>query len=114
MGDPIRDKQALKIALEATAKSDTATTLNVTVDSENRESSPYALINTINWINNNLLTIPWQNNSNVTIQWVTSGYQLYKTDAQQYGKYIGLTITSTAPGYVLHGMQFEHELRARF
>jgi hypothetical protein len=114
MGDPIRDKQALKIALEATAKSDTATTLNVTVDSENRESSPYALINTINWINNNLLTIPWQNNSNATIQWVTSGYQLYKTDAQQYGKYIGLTITSTAPGYVLHGMQFEHELRARF
>lgn len=114
MGDPIRDKQALKIALEATAKTDTATTLNVTVDSENRESSPYALINTINWISNNLLTIPWQNNSNTTIQWVTSGYQLYKTDAQQYGKYIGLTITSTAPGYVLHGLQFEHELRARF
>lgn len=114
MGDPIRDKQALKIALEATAKTDTATTLSVTVDSENRESSPYALINTINWVNNNLLTIPWQNNSNVTIQWVTSGYQLYKTDAQQYGKYIGLTITSSAPGYVLHGMQFEHELRARF
>jgi len=114
MGDPIRDKQALKIAIEASAKEDTATALSVTVDSEIRESAPYSLVNTVAWTNNNLLTIPWVNNINAVVQWFTPGYVLYKTDAQQYGKYIGLTISSTAPGYVLHGMQFEHELRARF
>jgi hypothetical protein len=114
MGDPIRDKQALKMAIEASAKEDTATTLNVTIDSETRASSPYQLDNTISWVNNNLITVPWINNISTVIPWFTPGYVLYKTDAQQYGKYIGLTITSTAPGYVLHGLQFEHELRARF
>lgn len=114
MGDPIRTKQALKFAFEATNPSDKPATFNVTVDSERGASPTYTVYNSVGWINNNLQTIGWINNSSASVVWVATGYQLYKSDAQQWGKYIGLTITATAPQWVLHGIEFEQELRARF
>ena len=79
-------------------------------------SSPqYTLNNTVSWLNNFNQVITWTNNSLQTIGWVTSnGYALYKSDAQQYGKYLGLTITSSDPGIVFNTFEFEHELRVRF
>jgi hypothetical protein len=113
MGDPIRTKQALKFGIEATLTN--SATLNVTIDSEAGSSPVYTLDNTVIWYNNSLATIPWKNNSNVTIGWLTSnGYALYKSDAQQYGKYLGLTITSNNAGFVYNTFEFEHELRVRF
>ena len=113
MGDPIRTKQALKFGIEATLAN--AATLNVTVDSEAGSSPVYTLDNTVIWYNNSGATISWQNNSNVTIGWITSnGYALYKSDAQQYGKYLGLTITSNSSSFVYNTFEFEHELRVRF
>ncbi len=114
MTDPIRTKQALKIGIEATAPANGTVTLSATVDNENRSSSPYTLSSIIGWQNNSLQTIPWSNNSGVVINWGTSGYALYKTDAQQYGKYLGITVTSTNPAYVINGFELEHELRVRF
>jgi len=114
MGDPIRDKQALKFAFEATSPTDKVGTFNVTVDSERGASPTYTVYNYITWYNNNLQTIGWTNNSSASVVWVTGGYQLYKNDAQQWGKYLGLTINATSPAWVLHGIEFEHELRARF
>jgi hypothetical protein len=113
MGDPIRTKQALKFGIEATLTN--AATLNVTVDSEAGSSPVYTLDNSVLWYNNSLATIPWKNNSNTIIGWLTSnGYALYKSDAQQYGKYLGLTITSNNAGFVYNTFEFEHELRVRF
>ena len=113
MGDPIRTKQALKFGIEATLTN--AATLTVTVDSEAGSSPVYTLDNSVLWYNNSLATIPWKNNSNVVIAWLTSnGYALYKSDAQQYGKYLGLTITSNNAGFVYNTFEFEHELRVRF
>jgi len=113
MGDPIRTKQALKFGIEATLSN--AAAINVTVDSEQGSSPVYALDNSVIWYNNSLVTIPWKNNSNVTIAWLTTnGYALYKSDAQQYGKYLGLTITSNSSGFVYNTFEFEHELRVRF
>ena len=113
MGDPIRTKQALKFGVEATLNS--AATLNVTVDSEQGSSPVYTLDNSVIWVNNSFATIPWKNNSNATIGWLTSnGYALYKSDAQQYGKYLGLTITSNSSSFVYNTFEFEHELRVRF
>ena len=114
MGDPIRDKQALKFAIEATTSNTAAATLTATIDNENRSSPPYTLSSEIKWTNNALQVIPWSNNSGVVIPWSTTGYNLYKTDAQQYGKYLGITVTSTSPGFVINGFQYEHELRVRF
>jgi hypothetical protein len=113
MKDPIRTKQALKFGIEATLTQ--SATLNVTVDSEYGSSPTYTLTNNVTWYNNLGATIPWVNNSAQVILWVISnGYALYKSDAQQYGKYLGMTITSTDPAFVLNTIEFEHELRVRF
>jgi hypothetical protein len=113
MKDPIRTKQALKFGIEATLT--TGGTFNVTVDSESGSSPVYTLNNSVTWYNNSGVTIPWQNNSLVTIGWLTSaGYALYKSDAQQYGKYLGLTMTSTDPALTVNTIEFEHELRIKF
>ena len=113
MGDNIRTKQALKFAIEATLVN--AAILTVTVDSETGSSPAYTLTNTVDWINNSQAIIPWKNNSNVEIPWVyAKGYALYKSDAQQYGKYLGLTMTSNNAAFVVNTFEFEHELRVRF
>jgi hypothetical protein len=113
MGDTIRTKQALKFGIEATLT--TGGTLTVTVDSENGSSPQYILNNAVTWLNNIGQTITWTNNSSATIGWLTSnGYALYKSDAQQYGKYLGLTITSNDPALTYNTFEFEHELRVRF
>jgi hypothetical protein len=113
MGDPIRDKQALKIGIEAILASNA--TFNVTVDSENNSSPVYTLFNAVTWLNNANSTVNWINNSSSTVAWYGgAGYTLYKTDAQQWGKYLGMTVTSSDPGITISGFQYEHELRARF
>ena len=114
MKDPIRTKQALKIGVEATLANTTA--ISVTVDSENNQSPPILISQTIDWINNFSVVIPWVNNSAQVISWypASSGYTLYKSDAKQYGKYLGMTVTSNSPGIVYNGFEYEHELRVRF
>jgi hypothetical protein len=113
MTDPIRTKQALKIGIEATINN--SAFLYVTVDSERGASPPYTLGNFVNWLNNFGNAIPWTNNSSAVIQWFGGvGYTLYKTDAQQWGKYLGMTLTSNAAAMVINGLEYEHELRVRF
>jgi len=114
MGDPIRTKQALKFAVEATLPQGGG--FNVTVDSEQGPSPTYTLSDTgVTWLNNSSQVISWVNNSSTVIQWLLStGYYLFKSDASQYGKYLGLTMTSNSAGFVVNTFEFEHELRVRF
>jgi hypothetical protein len=111
--DVIRDKQALKMGIEATLTN--GLILNVTVDSQSNVSPTYSLTNVVTWYNNSGTTIGWINNSSTLIGWYGgSGYQLYKSDAQQYGKYLGLTLTSNSAGFTYNTFEMEYELRARF
>jgi len=113
MGDPIRDKQALKLGVEAIIAQDGQ--LAATIDSEVGSSPTYNLANnTTIWVNNVGQTIGWTNNSSAIIGWINAGYQLYKTDAQQWGKYLGVTLTSDSAGIVISTFEMEHEMRARF
>ena len=115
MGDPIRTKQALKIGIEATLT--TGATVNATIDAETgSETVPYlAATSFVFWTNASGATIPWKNNANATISWVSgTGYTLYKSDASNWGKYLGLTVTSNSAAFVINGFEFEHELRVRF
>lgn len=114
MKDPIRTKQALKVGIEATLTN--SSIITVSVDSETGSSPSVELGQTVIWINNFSATIPWINNSSTVINWTTgsTGYTLYKTDAKQYGKYLGMTVTSTNAGVVYNGFEYEHELRVRF
>lgn len=118
--DPIRDKQALKLGVEATFPVTVAGSLNISIDSEARSSTSVSLGNAVAWQNISFSNIAWTNNAGSTLQWISSGYQLtegyklLKYDAQMYGKYLGMTVTSTAPAFTFNGFQLEHELRARF
>ena len=113
MGDPIRTKQALKFAVEATLAQ--GGVFSVTVDSESGSSPAYTLSNTVTWTNTSGTTIGWTNYLSQTIIWTNvSGYYLYKSDAEQYGKYLGLTQTSNSAGFIVNTFEFEHELRVRF
>jgi len=118
MGDPIRDKQALKVGIEATL-GNASVIMAAYIDSENQVSPAIDFSNTIFWTNNSNDVIPWTNNSLIQIGWVgavstTSGYYLYRSDAKMYGKYLGLTLTGTTVPFTINGFQLEHELRARF
>jgi hypothetical protein len=118
MGDPIRDKQALKIGIEATLGT-TPVILDAYVDSESDQSPVIAFANSVLWLNNSSQVIDWINNSSTIISWLGpqsagAGYYLYKSDAKMYGKYLGMTIQSTSTPFTINGFQFEHELRARF
>jgi hypothetical protein len=112
--DPIRTKQALKFGVEATINY--GATFNITVDSETGSSPVYSLANgTATWVNNLNNPVDWLNDSSSIIQWLqASGYFLYKSDAQQYGKYLGLTMTSSDPNFSVNTFEMEHELRVRF
>ena len=113
MNDPIRDKQALKFGVEVTTANSTIFT--VTVDSQAGSSPPYTLQNNVLWYNNVGVNLNWINNSSQVIYWLfSSGYYLYKSDAQQWGKYLGLTLQSNSAAFVVNTFEFEHELRARF
>jgi hypothetical protein len=118
MGDPIRDKQALKIGIEATLGT-TPVILDDYVDSESDQSPVITFANSVLWLNNSSQVIDWINNSSTIISWLGpqsagAGYYLYKSDAKMYGKYLGMTIQSTSTPFTINGFQFEHELRARF
>jgi len=118
MGNVIRDKQALKWGVEAILGSSAGSNLTVVSDSESASAPSINVtnFNTVAWINNSGVTVGWQNATPVTVTWgnLIVGYYLYKNDSAMWGKYIGLTITSTSPNYILAGMSFESEMRAKF
>ncbi|NBW08739.1 MAG: hypothetical protein EBR82_12020 [Caulobacteraceae bacterium] len=114
LGDNIRTKQALKFGVEATISY--ATDLTATMDSEQGKSPSYSIgsKNSTTWLTTSGQVSTWVANTGATSNWINSGYTLYKSDAQKYGKYLGLTMTSTAPNFTVHTFEFEYELRVRF
>jgi hypothetical protein len=119
MGDPIRDKQALKVGLEATLGGLLRPCRRLLT---RKTSSRLPLTLPIQCFGSITVapSIPWINNSSQQIGWtsqggsVTSGYFLYRSDAKMYGKYLGLTVTGNTTPFTINGFQLEHELRARF
>jgi hypothetical protein len=119
MGDPIRDKQALKLGVEATLSTGFAS-FDAFIDSENQQSPAIPFANSVEWINNLANPIAWTNSGGAIVGWTSifipggNQYYLYRSDARMYGKYLGVTLTGTTTPFTINGFQLEHELRARF
>lgn len=117
MGDTIRDKQIIRMGFEVTISSYLGSSFAATVDTETQElATPISLAaGSVGWINNSNATVVWQNNSLVTLAWVNVNYQLINATATAWGKYLGLTISSTQGSiYQLSGFLIEYEFRARW
>lgn len=111
MGAPTTIKNMLKSGVEVT--STMAVDLTVTFDTE--QSSIAALLtgqNTGEWINTAGTLGQWQNTALTLGDWVAAGFQFYAGDAEQFGRYLGYTITSNSPAYKLLGVMTQYEMGA--
>ena len=103
------------LRIEATLTS--FASVSVTIDSErgSANASAQGQTNFVQLLNNNNLVIPVVNNSNAVVSLIGNyGYSLDTGDAQQWGKYLGMTVTSNSPAFTINTFEYEHELRARF
>ena len=114
--DPIRDKQAIQGAIEATLVN--GATIVLTVDTPSNASPVTNFISTqASWSNASGTILAWSNVSSTIIGWASgsTGYALYRFDAMgQVGKYLGYTLTSNSPGFIYNTFELEYEQRARF
>jgi len=111
---PLLDKQVLKAGISIIMPQ-VLGTISTTIDNE--YSSQIASLtgtNTVTWQNNSYVTVQWFNNLSQAVTWANFGYAWYRTDVSSYGKYAGMTITTTVPGVDLIAAQLQYELRARW
>lgn len=108
---PILDKQFNRYGVEFTAP--VLTTLSVALETEYGINSLNATgVNYITWFNSSNQIVSWTNTATQTVQWIATGFVLAQAYADLVGKYLGFTITSNAPQYVMNGILAEYEPRA--
>lgn len=112
--DPIRDKQAIQGGVEATLVNGAVIVL--TVDSPSNSAGTTFISTVSSWDNASGTILTWTNNSSSTIGWLSgsTGYALYRFNAEQWGKYLGYTLTSNSAGFIYNTFELEYEQRARF
>lgn len=100
-GEPLLDKQILKVGLGVIYGGAGTQTLTVTSDNEMQSASVSAIGNlpTITWLNATQGVIQWQNGASQNLTFTISGYLFVPaTAATGGGKYMGMTITSSSNG----------------
>jgi hypothetical protein len=99
--DVVKTKQAEAIGFESNGS--LGGTVTATVDMVSNQA-PFLQTNTytvplgapIQWVNVSGVVIPWLNNVGATIPWVNGGsYLMQMQDAEGFGKYLGMTLTSS-------------------
>lgn len=107
---PTRMKEAQKAGVEITTAAIT-TSVTLTLDSD-FGTIPITLssTNTGQWINGAGVLGNWINGAAVQGGWITSGFQIYQGDAEFKGRYVGYTMTATAPGYSVNGFLMQHQI----
>ena len=110
MKSPTRMKEPQKAGVEiTTAAVTTAVSLSLNSDFG---VVPIALSSTNlgQWVNNAGTLGNWVNNAAVQGQWVASGFQIYQGDASFKGRYLGYTMTATAPGFAVNGFLMQYQI----
>jgi len=110
----VSDTQVLKAGVECVIPVAPAS-MQITIDSESSSTGVnLSGNNTQTWVNNSNIVVSWVNNSNQIVPWVVTGYVWFRGDVSNYGKYAGMTITTSAPAVELNAAQLQYELRARW
>lgn len=111
MGAPTSIKNLLKSGVEVTSTQ--SVSLTVTLDTE--QSSIAAVLtgqNSGQWVNTIGTLGQWQNTALTLGDWIAAGFQFYAGNAEQYGRYLGYTITSNSPAYKMLGIMTQYEMGA--
>lgn len=72
------------------------------------------LSNIIPWLNNANNPIPWLNSVGAVIPWITSGYILDMQDESAFGKYVGVTATSSDVQGVITSIMLRYIFREQW
>ncbi len=108
----ISDIQTLKAGVECIMPA-TSGTITATVDSERATSNAVVTGgNGLNFVNNLNQTITFVNNSGQALNFISGGFSWFRGDVSNFGKYAGLTVTSSTPNVQYLAMQMQYELRA--
>lgn len=113
MGDPLSNKQVIKLGMEVVNPS-VPQTITGTVDTEIADGGvPYSFSpqQYVTWVNNLGIAVQWWNNSNQVVQWLSSGYLFFAQDLQTTGRYIGVTVNGNSAGTVYAGLHLQYEMR---
>lgn len=113
MGDPLANKQVLKLGMEVVNPS-VPQAITGTVDTEISDGGvPYSFSpdQYVVWVNNLGIAVQWWNNLNQVVQWLSSGYLFFAQDIQTSGRYIGVTVNGNSAGAVYSGLHLQYEMR---
>lgn len=111
----ISDVQVLKVGAEIVMPlTPGAVTISADTEFNSVGGNFFGSTSIVVWQNSSLAVTQWKNNSNAIVEWAASGFVWLRGDASNYGKYAGLTLTTSVPGIELNAMQLQYELRARW
>ena len=116
MGDPLADKQVLKIGLEVVFPP-FQQNITGTLDTEAQPPGvPFSFTsaNYVYWVNNSGAVVQWVNNSGAIVEWLASGYLFFAQDIQSTGRYVGVTLYGNSVGTTFAGLHLQYEMRAQW
>lgn len=116
MEDALSDKQVIRSGFEVATQIITGS-FTLTVDTELGSNAMTVSANTITgqWVNSAGVAGNWLNAAGVSGTWFPPAYQLYSGSSPgAYGKYVGLTLKTTAASYQVTALNMDYKLRARW
>ena len=97
------EKISKDVYVETNDIAGTGVNLSGTLDSDTNPSVAFAISADINFVNNSNQPLTFVNNSSQPLQFVSSPAGIQAAPANQAGNRLGLTLTSTAPDFILIG-----------
>lgn len=108
--DFISVKQSLRVGVEGALPA-TAGGIDITVDSEQGSQSPenpFASTFEFLWFNSVGAPFSWTNSIGAPFTWLISGYVWLQGGIDNYGHYLGFTLTSSTGSNIYNGFQLEY------
>jgi hypothetical protein len=107
-GAPHQGKRAMRCSVSL--NSNTLSTMNMTVDTENGSTSfPFQTGGLVTWVNNLNQEVQFQNNSLQDVFWFSTGFLYQRSKAAGTGVYLGLTLEGSFSGLIINGMVMEYQ-----
>jgi hypothetical protein len=109
MKEPTRMKEGQKAGVEVTTVAHPFW-LSLSLDSD-FGTVPVMLsaTNTGQWFNAAGQLGQWFNAALVTGDWIFSGFNIFQGDAEFKGRYLGFTMTSQSPAYIVEGFLTQYQ-----